>query len=70
MGYDRFEVARRVEVSRAGVMLPASKLTPESLRKAVGDAVAMRTGAEQVARAFREAGGAAAAADAVEELIH
>lgn len=66
--YDRFEIARRVEVARAGVRLPFRQLTPARLRAAVDQAIRCRAGAERVAAAFREAGGAFAAADAVEDL--
>lgn len=68
--YDRFEVARRVEVARAGVMLPGSRLTVERLKKAIREAINCKPGAERIAEAFRLAGGAVAAADAVEELLH
>lgn len=68
-GRDQAEVARRVAVARAGVRLPARTLSPERLRKAVREATAMRTGAQQVANAFAAAGGAPAAADAVESRL-
>lgn len=67
--YDRFEVARRVEVASAGIMLPATKLTPELLGNAVVAALGLTAGAERVAEAFRRAGGAPAAADAVEAFL-
>ena len=66
-GRDQPEVARRVEVARAGVRLPARKLTADRLRGAVG-AVELRSGAERIAAAFAAAGGPAAAADAIERL--
>lgn len=66
---DRFELARRVEVAQAGVRLPRRRLTPARLRAAVDHAIRCRPGAERVAAAFREAGGAPAAADAVEDLL-
>jgi MGT family glycosyltransferase len=65
-GRDQFEVARRVEVAGAGVRLPASKLTPEALRDAVARARTMRDGAAGVAAGYARAGGAVAAAEAVE----
>jgi MGT family glycosyltransferase len=68
-GYDRFEVARRVEVSGAGVMLPAANVTAERLRTAIDVAILRRSGAERVKRAFAQAGGAMAAAGAVEGLL-
>jgi UDP:flavonoid glycosyltransferase YjiC (YdhE family) len=61
-------VARRVEVAGAGVRLPARKLNAGRLRAAVHDAIVLRPGAERVATAFRAAGGASAAADALEGL--
>jgi MGT family glycosyltransferase len=67
-GRDQFEVARRVDVAGAGVRLPAPKLRPDRLRTAVRQATAMRPGAQRVAEGFAAAGGASAAADALEEL--
>ena len=67
-GRDQPEVARRVEVARAGVRLPARKLSGQTLRQAVDAAMTLRPGAERIAAAFAAAGGSAAAADAIEEL--
>jgi MGT family glycosyltransferase len=67
-GRDQPEVARRVEIARAGVRLPARKLTPARLRAAVEEAIDLRGGAERIAAAFEAAGGPAAAADALETL--
>ena len=67
--HDRFEVARRVEVAGAGVRLAGKDLSPGRLRAAVRRAMRCRPGAQRIARAFREAGGAPAAASAVEELL-
>jgi MGT family glycosyltransferase len=66
---DQFEVARRVEVADAGVRLTPRRLNPRRLRRSVREAISKRAGAERVAGAFALAGGAAAAADAVEELL-
>jgi MGT family glycosyltransferase len=66
---DQFEVARRVEVARAGTRLHHKGLTPHRLRNAVRATIRMRPGAQRVAEAFSHAGGARAAADAVEELL-
>jgi MGT family glycosyltransferase len=66
---DQFEVARRVEVADAGVRLTPRRLTPTRLRHSVREAISKRGGAERVAGAFARAGGAVAAADAVEELV-
>lgn len=66
---DQFDVARRVELSDAGVRLHHKRLSPARLRRAVDGAIAKRPGAERVAQAFARAGGAVAAADAIEELV-
>ena len=68
-GRDQPEVARRVEVARAGVRLPARKLTSDRLRAAVHRAIELRRGAERVAAAFAAAGGAGTAASELEALI-
>ena len=66
---DQFEVARRVDVSNAGVRLHHKRLTPQRLREAVYATIPMRAGAQRVADAFARAGSAPAAADVVEELL-
>lgn len=66
---DQFEVARRVEVSKAGTRLHHKRLTPSRLRQAVHATIGMRPGAQHVAETFARAGGAQAAADAIEELL-
>ncbi len=66
---DQFEVARRVELADAGVRLTPRRLSPGRLRRSVRAAISKRAGAERVAASFALAGGAAAAADAVEELV-
>jgi len=68
-GRDQPEVARRVEVASAGVRLSARKLTPDHLRRAVRRAIECRPGARRIADAFAAAGGATAAADALESLV-
>jgi MGT family glycosyltransferase len=67
-GRDQPEVARRVEVARAGVRLPVRRLDPERLLEAVGRARLLSPGAARVAAGFAAAGGAPAAADALEGL--
>lgn len=70
-GRDQLEVARRVEVSRAGTRLPARRLSSVRLRAAVTAAMSMAEGAKQVAAGYEAAGGAPAAADAIEaRLLH
>jgi MGT family glycosyltransferase len=68
-GRDQLEVARRVEVAGAGTRLPARRLNPERLRTAVEEAIRCKQGARRVADGYREAGGPAASADALEQLI-
>lgn len=70
-GRDQLEVARRVEVARAGTRLSAKRLNPQRLRTAVRTAMTQRAGAERVAAGFAAAGGPPAAADAIEQrLLH
>ncbi len=68
-GRDQLEVARRVEVCGAGTRLRASRLSPDRLRGKVLEAIGRRREAEKIAAAFEAAGGAPAAADAVEGLL-
>jgi UDP:flavonoid glycosyltransferase YjiC (YdhE family) len=68
-GRDQFEVARRVEVAGAGTRLRAGRLSPGRLRAAVREAMRRRAGAERIAGAYRDAGGPAAAADALDALL-
>jgi MGT family glycosyltransferase len=68
-GRDQFDVARHVEVAGAGSRLPASRLRPERLRRAVREAMSKKAGAERIALAFATAGGPNAAGDALEELL-
>lgn len=69
-GRDQPEVARRVEVARAGVRLPRGRLNPETLRAAVATALERREGALAVAEGYRRAGGPPTAASLVESLLH
>jgi MGT family glycosyltransferase len=68
-GRDQLEVARHVEVAGAGVRLPAKQLSPQRLRNAVAQARGLSAGARRVAEGFRQAGGAGAAAEVLEELL-
>jgi MGT family glycosyltransferase len=68
-GRDQPEVARRVEVAGAGVRLPRNRLTADRLRAAVLTAIDRRAGAAAVAAGYRAAGGAPAAASAIEALL-
>jgi MGT family glycosyltransferase len=68
-GRDQFEVANRVSEVGAGTHVAPDALTPDALRSAIRDAMTMRAGAERVAAGFAEAGGPAAAADALEALL-
>ncbi len=67
-GRDQMETARRVEFARAGVRLAPWRLTPDRLAAAVRTALGCRAGAGRVSRAYAAAGGAAAAADAIEGI--
>jgi MGT family glycosyltransferase len=66
---DQFEVARRIEVVGAGVMLPRKKLSAVRVRAAIRKALKSKPVAERISRAFLAAGGSAAAANAVEEFL-
>ena len=68
-GRDQFEVARRVEVSGAGVRLPVRKLSTTRLRDAVAAARQKRDAAQSLARSLAAAGGAERAADEIEALV-
>ncbi|WP_349772315.1 glycosyltransferase [Lederbergia citrisecunda] len=68
-GRDQLEVARRVEVANAGTRLSAKRLNPDRLRAKVLEAIACVDGARRVADGFKSAGGAKAAANAIEERL-
>jgi MGT family glycosyltransferase len=68
-GRDQFEVARRVEVARAGTRLPARRLRPDRLRAKIAEAMTFSEGARRVAAAYAATGGARAAADAFETRL-
>lgn len=68
-GRDQLEVARHVEVAGAGVRLPPQSLSPDRIRSAVRQALKKKAGAQAVAKAFHQAGGAARAADLLEETL-
>lgn len=68
-GRDQLEVARRVDVAGAGTRLPAKRLNAGRLREAVTGAMRRADGARRVADGYRAAGGAAAAAHAVQEVL-
>lgn len=67
-GRDQAETARRVEFAKAGVRISPRRLTPRRLLEAVGEAMECREGAQSVSRAYTAAGGASAAADAMEAI--
>jgi MGT family glycosyltransferase len=67
-GRDQLETARRVEFAGAGVRLSPRRLTPARLAQAVREAIALREGARRVSRAYAAAGGATAAADAIQAI--
>jgi MGT family glycosyltransferase len=66
---DQFEVARRAEHCGGGTILRPNRLRPDRLRAAVEAAIACRPGAERIRDAFGRAGGAEAAASALESLL-
>jgi MGT family glycosyltransferase len=68
-GRDQPEVGRRIAEAGAGVRLPVRNLSPERLRAAVREAMAMRPSARAAGERLRAAGGAASFADAAEELV-
>ncbi|MPV36891.1 glycosyltransferase [Georgenia subflava] len=68
-GRDQLEVAARVVTSDSGTRLPAARLTPERLRAKVREAATKTAGARRVAHGYAAAGGPAAGATAVEELL-
>ncbi|MBT9557330.1 MAG: glycosyltransferase [Myxococcales bacterium] len=68
-GRDQFDVGRHVEHAGAGVTLTRARLSAQALRDAVHRTRSLRAGAERVARAFAASGGAASAADVIDELF-
>jgi MGT family glycosyltransferase len=68
-GRDQLEVARRVEVARAGTRLPVRRLRPDRLRAKIMQAMGCNEGAQRIADAYAATGGPGAAADAVETRL-
>ncbi|GAB4343579.1 MAG: glycosyltransferase [Calditrichia bacterium] len=68
-GRDQRETARRVEYNQSGVMLPLNKLNGSSLKKAVKAALRKKEGAQKIAKAFAEKGGAKKAVLEIEKLV-
>jgi MGT family glycosyltransferase len=68
-GRDQLEVARRVQVAGAGTRLTAARLNPGRLRSKIAAAMALTDGARRVAAGFAAAGGAPAAATAIESRL-
>jgi MGT family glycosyltransferase len=66
---DRFEVAQRVESAGAGVMLPLSRMTPQSVRSAVQRALTCTPAARRIGQTLRATGGPPLAADLIESRI-
>ncbi len=66
---DQFEVARRAEHCGGGTILRPKRLRPDRLRAAVEAAIGCRPGAGRIRDAFARAGGAEAAASALEGLV-
>lgn len=68
-GRDQSEVAGRVTGAGAGTQVLPDALNPKFLHSAIREAMAMRAGAQRVADGFARAGGAPAAADALDSLL-
>lgn len=68
-GRDQAEVGRRAEASGAGVMLSRRRLTPDRLRAAVRQAIALKPAAATLAARMAAEGGAPLAADRLEALL-
>lgn len=68
-GRDQLEVARRVLETGAGTRVSARSLSPRRLRTAILAAIARAPAAKRVGERFWRAGGALAAADALEHLV-
>ncbi|UKA61755.1 nucleotide disphospho-sugar-binding domain-containing protein [Arthrobacter sp. FW306-04-A] len=68
-GRDQLEVARRVQTSRSGTLLPKKKLSPQRLREAVQTAMTMSAGAALVAQGYAATGGSTTAAEAIETRL-
>jgi UDP:flavonoid glycosyltransferase YjiC (YdhE family) len=67
-GRDQFEVAGRVAATGAGTVVFPDGLNTDTLRAAVRAAMGKRREAQRIAAGFAAAGGASAAADALESL--
>jgi MGT family glycosyltransferase len=67
-GRDQFEVAKRVAEADAGTVVLPDALNPASLRAGVFDSMNKRAGAERLGASFARAGGAQAAADALQSI--
>jgi MGT family glycosyltransferase len=67
-GRDQAEVGRRVEAAGGGVLLPPKRLTPDRLRTAVHQAIALKPAVVDLARRMAAEGGAAGAVDRLEAL--
>jgi len=67
-GRDQAEVGRRAEAAGVGIMLPKRKLSSSTLRAAVEQARTLASAASTFAAVMRGEGGAALAADRIEQL--
>ena len=68
-GRDQLEVAGHVKAAGVGTVVQPFRLNAKRLRNAVREAMARREAAERMAGALARAGGATAAADALETLV-
>lgn len=68
-GRDQLEVARRVEIAKAGTRLPARRLRADRLRAKILQAMTCVEGARRIAAAYTATGGPATAADALQARL-
>ncbi|HKK25629.1 MAG TPA: nucleotide disphospho-sugar-binding domain-containing protein [Gracilimonas sp.] len=68
-GRDQSETGRRVELSGCGTMLPKSKLSEKRLKSAIDEAIGRKEEANMIAQAFKKAGGAKRAVEAIDNLM-
>ncbi|HXF32572.1 MAG TPA: nucleotide disphospho-sugar-binding domain-containing protein [Solirubrobacterales bacterium] len=69
-GRDQLDVAAHVVEAGAGTRVARRRLSPARLATAVEEARACRPGAERIKAGYEATGGAGAAADALEALLH
>lgn len=68
-GRDQLEVARRVEIARAGTRLAEGRLSERRLLTKVREAIGCEDGARQISRAYERTGGTSTAVDEIERRL-